>query len=94
MTANQINWLNLQEQRRANVEREMENRRANQAKEAEAFRSNLESERLRSVELAERERSNRAQEELKETEQVIEALQPIYRLGGGLLNGILHVGGR
>lgn len=63
MTANQIAYWNLQEQRRSNLERERETQRSNLAKEKETNRSNLAREHLQGSELDETVRSNLVKEQ-------------------------------
>lgn len=48
MTANQVNYWTLQEQKRSNLVREAETERANKAKEAENYRTNSANEALKS----------------------------------------------
>lgn len=69
MTRNQIEYLKLQEEQRANKAKERENNRSNVAREVETNRSNLENEKVnlinsttRAGELAETVRSNKARE--------------------------------
>lgn len=65
MTHNQIDYWNLQEQKRSNVAQEIETQRSNLAREHETNRHNVETEKFNISQLAEQSRSNRVNEALK-----------------------------
>lgn len=85
MTANEVAYWNLQEQKRANLVDEAERQRANMTKEVETERSN----RVREQETA---RANRAQEDLGQQRVDTETLTGTLSGVGSVLRGLGGLG--
>lgn len=88
MTVNQVAYWQLQEQKRANVEKERENKRSHIADEAERNRSNVAKEAISGRELAEKVRSNKAHERITESHYDAQDVASLLNVGTNVLSGM------